>query len=267
MRCKHDSSTTAAVSEVANAELSCYGVFRKLEPDGGGGGGGAEPRRVIAGRPPPRLPALPPPPSTPPPPSPPPIPTTTLPTAFSPQETASPYATTAVAVDYDDDGYDGHHGDYDVYGDFDRDTFSVYDDNGGVCCDTIAAATSTPNATTTITTKTGPLPSATGRRYRDDDDVPNDFGAVVWDDYGSPPAAVTGDLRGAVAGSAVSPFSHTPMGSTTKLVGIDANNDDSPKVRTYFSSICFFFKSLKSKCIYIIISILIMYGIFISYLA
>lgn len=242
MRCKHDSSATAAVSEVANAELSCYGVFRKLEPDGGDGGGGVEPSRVIAGRPPPRLPALPPPPTT----------TTTLPIAFSPQETASPYVTAIVAVDYDDDGYGHHRGVYgnydDVYGDFDRDTFSVYDDYGGVCCDTVvaisshgtAAAAASPNVTTTATTKTGPPPTATGRRRHRDDDVPNDFVAVVWDDYGCPPAAATGDLRGAVAGGAAAPFSHTPMGSTTKLVGIDANNDDTLKVNVIYHSFRWF---------------------------
>ncbi|VVC40245.1 Hypothetical protein CINCED_3A018596 [Cinara cedri] len=225
MRCKHDSSTTTTVSEVANAELSCYGVFRKLEPDDGGVVvGGAVPRRVTAGRPPPRLPALPPPPSTPPPP---PL-TAALPTAF-------------IYGEYDIDDVD----DDDVYGDFDRDTYSVYDDDyvRGVCCDTVAAAissrgiTALPAACANITTtKTGPQPpSSNGRRYRDDDDdgdvVPKDFGVVVWgDDYGCSPAAATGDLRGAVAGGAAAPFSHTPMGSTTKLVGIDANNDDTPKI-------------------------------------
>ncbi|XP_025418408.1 sodium-dependent nutrient amino acid transporter 1 isoform X2 [Sipha flava] len=241
MRGKHETATagTTAASEVANAELSCYGVFRKLEPDdeerGGGGGdggcgggvvvvvdgrvgsGGGE--CVIAGRrPPPRL-SVPPPPGT----------------AFSPQEPAFAHVTTAADDDRDLD-YDREHehrdccdGYYDD-GDFDRGTYSVY--NHCYCCD---AATGTDAPSTATTTTTGPTSAADHRGCccpRGDE--LSDFGPVAWDcdcDCSAVTAGttITGDLRG-VGGAAAAPFSHTPMGSTTKLVGIDANSDDTPKI-------------------------------------
>lgn len=226
MRCKHDSSATAAQSEVASAELSCYGVFRKLETGdddvgraGDGscfeGGGERHRRRVIAGRlSPSRLPVSP------------------SSTVFSPQEPAFVYVTAAAAaVDADDEVYA-------VDGDFDQRTYSVYD------CDDYAANGSCQYAATTVTSSTATTNTtascAVGRCSRDED-LLSDFGAVAWDDYDCPATAAvvgitTADLR--VVGGAAVPFSHTPMGSTTKLVGIDANNDDTPNVSSAF---CFCF--------------------------
>lgn len=219
MRGKHDSSSV--VSEVASAELLCYGVFRKLEQDdndgggggvggggdddddddrgcvdGGCGGGGGGSNRVIAGRPP-RSPV------------PPPI-------AFSPHEPSTGYVVvTDAAAATDDDRHRHYHCDID----FERDTTTSYSAYSDCCCGTATATTTT----------------ADNRSYLDDDGGGrlNDFG--VWHDdrrrYDYPAVAITGELRGAAAGGAAgAPFSHTPMGSTTKLVGIDANSDDSPKV-------------------------------------
>lgn len=252
MRGKHETAIagTAAASEVANAELSCYGVFRKLEPDdegrgegvGGGGGGGGDvvvvvDGRVVCGgggggecviagrRPPPRL-SVPPPPGT----------------AFSPQEPAFAHVTAAADDDRDHDhdhdhDYEREHehrdccdGYYDD-GDFDRGTYSVYNDC--YCCD---AAIGTDAPSTATTTTTGPASAADHRGCccpRGDE--LSDFGPVVWDcdcdcSAATADTTITGDLRG-VGGAAAAPFSHTPMGSTTKLVGIDANSDDTPKVR------------------------------------
>jgi len=94
-------------------------------------------------------------------------------------------------------------------------------------CDTATAVTT--STTATVTTDG----ASTGGR---DDSGLSDFGgAVAWDEYDyccSVATAVetTVDLRGGAA----APYSHTPMGSTTKLVGIDANSDDTPKVRTQY---------------------------------
>lgn len=225
MRGKHESSakvsSAAGISEVANTEPSCYGVFRKLEPDDcGSGGTGVE--RVTAGRPP--------------------LPTTATTNAFSPQEPALAYVTVAAV---DDDDYD--YGDCCDCGDFDPGTCSVYTGGGSSsCCDT-----------TTTTAATGTTPSAAAKA-----DVAStashhrlcclyeyrlcDF---VWDSYSCPAttAVVVGttadDLRR--VGGAVAPF--TPMGSTTKLVGIDANSDDTPKVCTQYHS-CLSLEPPRSFC-------------------
>ncbi|XP_050538405.1 sodium-dependent nutrient amino acid transporter 1 isoform X2 [Daktulosphaira vitifoliae] len=45
---------------------------------------------------------------------------------------------------------------------------------------------------------------------------------------GSDITTKTGDL--CAGGAAAAPYSHTPMGSTTKLVGIDKNSDDTPNI-------------------------------------
>lgn len=205
MRGKHESTTMTSTgtlqSEVASAEMLCYGVFRKLEPDGGGDGDGDGGEHITAGRPPPPI------------------------SSVSPRVSACVYATAAADHDHDDDNDDNDDNDNDrdhddcdyVCCNFDRGTYSVY------VCDTATAIT-------TSSTVTADVVSAGGR----DDSGLSDFGgAVVWDDYdyccgAATAVGTTVDLRG---GSAPAPFSHTPMGSTTKLVGIDANSDDTPKVR------------------------------------
>jgi len=193
-------------SEVANDGLSCYGVFRKLEleddddlVDRGGdsvcGVGRAE--RVTGRRR--RRPTPPPPLST----------SSSSTVELSPQEFAFAYVTAAAAVgagaaDDDDDDDD----------DFDRRTYLVYDDVDRGCCDTTTTTT-----TTTITA------ADHSRCYR--------IGDLIWDEYGCGAATVDatgGDLR--AVGGAAAPFSHTPMGSTTKLVGLDTSSDDTPKVLT-----------------------------------
>jgi len=184
MRCKNESTMmtpTRGLSEVASAEMSCYGVFRKLESVRGGG------ERITAGRlPQSRLSvAVQSPPITP----------------VSPRVSAFAYVTAAA---------DGEHD----CCNFDRETYSVYG------CD----------AATAVTTSTTDAASTGGR------DVCglSDFGgAVAWDDYDYCCSAATAvDTTVDLRGGAAPPFSHTPMGSTTKLVGIDANSDDTPKVRT-----------------------------------
>ncbi|KAL5240353.1 hypothetical protein ACI65C_007763 [Semiaphis heraclei] len=189
MRGKNESSTHA-LSEVASAEMSCYGVFRKLESVGGRG------ERITAGRPPPsRLPVA--------------VPSQPQTTSVSPRVSAFAYGTGTA----DDDDHDDH---YDCCN-FDRETYSVYG------CDTATAFTT--STTATVTTDGA---STVGR---DDSGLSDLGGAVAWDDYDyccSVATAVdtTVDLRGGAA----APYSHTPMGSTTKLVGIDANSDDTPKI-------------------------------------
>lgn len=255
-------TAAAASSEVACAELSCYGVFRKLEPDDYSGGG----ERVIVGRP--RRPRR-------------------DGGAFSPQEPALTYATPTTTTaagnrddsDSDSDGYGrrGRDADADDADDdlFEPGTYSVYDCDSS-CCDasTAAAAAAATTDTTTCsslasasdaTTTTGPprSTSTAGRRPRGTagrESATSDFGAAAasWDDRngdgfgaGCPAgvalqdtavAATTADTRGGgvvVGGAAGAPFSHTPMGSTTKLVGIDANSDDAPKVRyVCFTPVC-----------------------------
>jgi len=146
MRCKHDTSAkaaTAAVSEVANAEPSCYGVFRRLEPDDAAGGGGQE-RAVTAGRPPS--------------------------TAFSVQRPAFAFDTAAADCDHGDDYLD--HG----YGDFYRGTYPAYDSDRNAAAATDVHREETASTATTVTTSGAA--SASRRCY--DDDGPTDF--VVWDD-------------------------------------------------------------------------------------
>lgn len=210
MRGKHDASTktaASAMSEVASAELTCYGVFRKLEPDTDNNddvsGGGV---RVTAGRPPPPLPAA-------------------AAASFSPQQPSFAFGTVAAENDADD------------YSDFDRGTYTVYDR-----CSDCGGTTATAITRTTTTTTTTAASTAGGLSYSEDG--LSDF--VVWDDRFDCPATAavvqditTGDLRNVVGGAAGVPFSHTPMGSTTKLVGIDANSDDSSKVRTLSSRLVF----------------------------
>lgn len=189
MRCKNESTSmtsSRALSEVASAEMSCYGVFRKLETVHGGG------ERITADRPPQSRPpvAVPSPPVT----------------SVSPRVPAFVYVTAAADDDHDSCN-------------FDRETYSVYG------CDTATAVTTSTTATVTT--------DAASTGGRDDCGLSDFGGAVAWDDYDYCCSAATAvettvDLhRGAAA-----PFSHTPMGSTTKLVGIDANSDDTPKVRT-----------------------------------
>jgi len=130
-------------------------------------------------------------------------------TPVSPRVSAFAYNT--AAADDDDDDHDCCN--------FDRETYSVYG------CDTATAVTTSTTATVTT--------DAASTGGRDDCGLSDFGGAVAWDDYDYCCSAATAvdttvDLRG---GSAA-PFSHTPMGSTTKLVGIDANSDDTPKVRT-----------------------------------
>jgi len=188
-------------SEVANAGLTCYGVFRKLEPEddddlvdrGGDSVCGVGRAERVTGR---RRPT---------PPPPPPLSTSSSSTVeLSPQEFAFAYVAAAAAVGAgaaDDDDDDD---------DFDRRTYLVYDDVGSVdrgCCDTTTATTAADHS----------------RCYR--------IGDLIWDEYGCSAATVDvtgGDLR--AVGGAAAPFSHTPMGSTTKLVGLDASSDDTPKV-------------------------------------
>lgn len=188
MRCKNESTMmtpTRGLSEVASAEMSCYGVFRKLESVRGGGE-----QPIAAGRPPqsPRLSVA--------------VPSPSI-TPVSPRVSAFAYVTAAADDDHDHD-----------FCNFDRETYSVYG------CDTATAVTTSTTAT-----------DAASTGGRDDCGLSDFGGAVAWDDYDYCCSAATAvdttvDLRG---GAAV-PFSHTPMGSTTKLVGIDANSDDTPKV-------------------------------------
>jgi len=181
MRAKNESTTmtsTPALSEVACAEMSCYGVFRQLEPIGGGG------ERIIAGKPPQPI------------------------SSVSPRVSAFVCAT-GVVDNYCDDRDD--HDDHECCN-FDRDTYLVYGFD-----------------TATVTTDA----ASTGGR---DESGLSDFGGVVaWDDYDSGSAATTVGTTVDLRGGATAPFSHTQMGSTTKLVGIDANSDDTPKVRTHYS--------------------------------
>lgn len=218
MRGKHESSANASsaagMSEVASAE-TCYGVFRKLEPDDYYDGGGARVERVIAGRSPPLQ-------ST--------TTTTTTTIAFSPQEPALAYVTASVA---DDDYDDNDYGDCCDYGDFDPGTCSVYTGGGSSsCCDTTtttAATAATPIGAAKIDVASSAVHHRSCCLH---EDRLCDF---VWDGYGCP--ATTAVVVGTTAddlrriGGAVAPF--TPMGSTTKLVGIDANSDDTPKVCIY----------------------------------
>ncbi|XP_016655699.1 sodium-dependent nutrient amino acid transporter 1 isoform X2 [Acyrthosiphon pisum] len=187
MRGKNESTMmtpTRGLSEVASAEMSCYGVFRKLESVRGGG------ERITTGRPPQsRLSvAVQSPPITP----------------VSPRVSAFVYVTAAADDDHD-------------CCNFDRETNSVYG------CD--AATAVTTSTTATVTTDA----ASTGGR---DDCGLSDFGgAVAWDDYDYCCSAATAvDTTVDLRGGAAAPFSHTPMGSTTKLVGIDANSDDTPKI-------------------------------------
>jgi len=191
MRGKNESTmmtSSRAPSEVASAEMSCYGVFRKLEPVGGV-------ERITAGRPPQsRLPV------------PPPI------SPVSPRVSAFACATAAADDDHDDENLD-----HDCCN-FDRETYLVYG------CDAATAITTTSTTVTTDAASTG---------GRDESGLSDFGGAAAWDEYdycctAAIAVGTTADLRGGAA----APFSHTPMGSTTKLVGIDANSDDTPKVRT-----------------------------------
>ncbi|XP_060870233.1 sodium-dependent nutrient amino acid transporter 1-like isoform X1 [Metopolophium dirhodum] len=188
MRSKNESTMmtpTRGLSEVASAEMSCYGVFRKLESVRGGG------ERITAGRPPQsRLSVA--------------VPSSPI-TPVSPRVSAFAYVTAAA----DDDDHDCCN--------FDRETYSVFG------CD--AATAVTTSTTATVTTDA----ASTGGR---DDCGLSDFGgAVAWDDYDYCCSAATAvDTTVDLRGGAAAPFSHTAMGSTTKLVGIDANSDDTPKI-------------------------------------
>lgn len=246
---RRETSTARAVASEVATERSCYGVFRKLEPDddrsGGGGSGGSdggsgssghraggvvgEPRRRVVTTDTPSSPVPPPP-------------------SFSPQELANAYGTVdGVEVSCGNDDIDD-----DDYGDRAA-TYTVY------CCggDTTPVTTvdSRTTSATTATTTTGVASAPGGCCHLNDydrDDYALTFDIPVWDDgvrgHAAVPTTVVsiknfatditgGDLR--VSGGAAAPFSHTPMGSTTKLVGIDANSDDTPKVRCILSYIFF----------------------------
>lgn len=201
MRGKNEStmmtSSSRAPSEVASAEMSCYGVFRKLEPVGSGDGGG---ERITAGRQPRQSRLFVPPISS-----------------VSPRVSAFACATAVADDDHDDDVNTDHD-----CCNFDRETYLVYG------CDAATAITTTSTTVTTDAASTG---------GRDESGLSDFGGAAAWDEYdycctADIAVGTTVDLRGGAA----APFSHTPMGSTTKLVGIDANSDDTPKVRTYLYS-------------------------------
>lgn len=219
----NNASTGAnGMSEVANAELSCYGVFRKLETeddarlvdDGAGGGECVMSRRHNhhhhrqhrhhrrSPTPPPSTTSA----------------SSTSTVELSPQEFAFAFGGSPVVVSatvgastVDDDDDD----------DFDRRTYLVYDNDDGVgsdnskgrhCCDTTTTTTAAADCR---------------RCYR--------IGDLVWDDYGRGAGGIVDSTAGdpgtvGVKTAVALPFSHTPMGSTTKLVGLDAGTDDTPKV-------------------------------------
>lgn len=129
-------------------------------------------------------------------------------TPVSPRVSAFAYVTAAADDDHD-------------CCNFDRETYSVYG------CDTATAVTTSTTATVTT--------DAASTGGRDDCGLSDFSGAVAWDDYDYCCSAATAvDTTVDLRGGSVAPFSHTPMGSTTKLVGIDANSDDTPKVRTHY---------------------------------
>ncbi|XP_050421694.1 sodium-dependent nutrient amino acid transporter 1-like isoform X2 [Adelges cooleyi] len=130
---------------------------------------------------------------------------------LSPREHAFAYGTDCCVNDCDDD---------------DRDTFSAY-------CDTVVTNNSVAASAAGGTTTGG----------CEDDDGLSDLDTVVWDEYdytattrtpsvaanlATDTAVNTADPR--AGGAAAAPYSHTPMGSTTKLVGIDTSSDDTPKI-------------------------------------